>query len=88
MKPLFHFLIALFLLVMPASPLSSIPAMQAEHDITLSCPNCHSLMHAKFKKGYTSTTKATCKKCYKSYIIHYNWPATQNEPTIRKIEKS
>lgn len=59
-----------------------------EYTITLSCPNCRQLMSAKFKLGYGSTTKATCPKCHKKYLIEYSWPRDHKEPTIKKIKET
>lgn len=61
---------------------------QTEYSISLLCPNCKQIMYAKFKKGYTSSTVAKCEKCYKRYVIKYNWPSDHKEPTIREIKES
>ncbi len=61
---------------------------QTEYTISLLCPNCNKIMYAKFKKGYTSMTTAKCEKCYKRYVIKYNWPSDHKEPTIREIKES
>ena len=61
---------------------------QTEYTISLLCPNCKKIMYAKFKKGYTSSTVAKCEKCYKRYVIKYNWPSDHKEPTIREIKES
>lgn len=61
---------------------------QSEYSISLLCPNCKKIMYAKFKKGYTSSTVAKCEKCYKRYVIKYNWPSDHKEPTIREIKES
>ena len=80
---------ALIVLGMSPSELET-PATgeQTEYTISLLCPNCHKIMYAKFKKGYTSMTTAKCEKCYKRYVIKYNWPSDHKEPTIREIKES
>ena len=72
----------------PAELDSPATGEQTEYTISLLCPNCNKIMYAKFKKGYTSSTVAKCEKCYKRYIIKYNWPSDHKEPTIREIKES
>lgn len=80
---------ALIVLGMAPSELDSrAAAEQTEYNISLLCPNCKKIMYAKFKKGYTSSTVAKCEKCYKRYVIKYNWPSDHKEPTIREIKES
>ena len=72
----------------PSELVSPATGEQTEYNLSLMCPNCKQIMYAKFKKGYTSSTVAKCEKCYKRYVIKYNWPSDHKEPTIREIKES
>ena len=72
----------------PAEINSPAEGCQAEYSFTLMCPGCRTIMSAKFKKGYTSTTTTKCQKCGKKYIISYNWPGDRSEPTIREVKET